>query len=91
MGGLRGKWWVLWHGNLKIPRGDINGVGEDEVTVTSGLHAQAERTKKQRNKRGNSVSERDDVTFCSSYQEVRGVTVSFAAKWVPPNSVYGLP
>ena len=26
---------------------DINGVGEDEVTVTSGLHAQAERTKKQ--------------------------------------------
>ena len=34
---------------MKIPaRGDINGVGEDEVTVTSGLHAQAERTNKQR-------------------------------------------
>ena len=32
---------------LKIPRGDTNGVGEDEVIVTSGLHAQAERTKKQ--------------------------------------------
>ena len=43
------RWFVL-----KIPRGmtrgDTNGVGEDEVTVTSGLHAQAERTKKQRNK-----------------------------------------
>ena len=34
--------WIL----LKIPRCDIHGVGEDEVTVTSGLHAQAERTKK---------------------------------------------
>ena len=32
---------------MKIPRGDINGVGEDEVTITSGLHAQAERTNKQ--------------------------------------------
>ena len=42
--GIQGEWWVL----LKIPRGDINGVGEDEVTVTSGLHAQAERTKKQK-------------------------------------------
>ena len=31
---------------MKIPRGDINGVGEDEVTVTSGLHAQPERTNK---------------------------------------------
>ena len=40
----RGEGWVL----LKIPRGDIKGVGEDEVTVTSGLHAQAERTNKQR-------------------------------------------
>ena len=35
---------------LKIPRGDIIGVGEDEVTVTSGLRAQAERTNKQTNK-----------------------------------------
>ena len=26
----------------KIPRGHKNGVGEDEVTVTSGLHAQTE-------------------------------------------------
>ena len=34
---------------MKIPRGDINGVGGDEVTVTSGLHAEAERhTNKQR-------------------------------------------
>ena len=40
----RGEGWVL----LKIPRGAIKGVGEDEVTVTSGLHAQAERTNKQR-------------------------------------------
>ena len=30
---MRGEGLVL----LKIPRGDINGVGEDEVTVTSGL------------------------------------------------------
>ena len=37
---------------LKIPRGDINGVGEDEVTVTSWLHAQAERANKQTEKRG---------------------------------------
>ena len=29
-----GRWFVL-----KIPRGDTNGVGEDEVTVTSGLQA----------------------------------------------------
>ena len=28
---------------FKIPRCDTNGVGENEVTVTSGLHAQAER------------------------------------------------
>ena len=41
--------WVRWFA-LKILRGDTNGVGEDEVTVTSGLHAQAEETKKQRNK-----------------------------------------
>ena len=32
--------------------GDINGVGEDEVTVNSGLHAQAERTNKQTEERG---------------------------------------
>ena len=31
-------------------RGDRNGVGEDEVTITSGLHAQAERTNKQTNR-----------------------------------------
>ena len=37
-------------GLLKIPRGDRNGVGEDKVTVTSGLHAQAERTNKQTNR-----------------------------------------
>ena len=30
----------------RIPRDDTNGVCEDEVTVTSGLHAQAESTKK---------------------------------------------
>ena len=30
----------------------MNGVGEDEVTVTSGLHAQAERTNKQTEERG---------------------------------------
>ena len=42
----RGLHWFV----LKIPRGDAHGVGEDELTVTSGLHAQAERTKKQRNK-----------------------------------------
>ena len=28
--------WIL----LKIPRGDIDGVGEDGVTVTSGSHTQ---------------------------------------------------
>ena len=28
--GVRREGWVL----LKVPRGDINGVGEDEVTVT---------------------------------------------------------
>ena len=37
---------------LKIPRGDTNGVGEDEVTVISGPHAQAERTNKQTDERG---------------------------------------
>ena len=45
---IEGEGWVL----LKIPRGDMNGVGEDEVTVTSGLHAQAERTNKQTEERG---------------------------------------
>ena len=40
--GIEREGWIL----LKIPRGDINGVGEDEVTVTSGLHAQPERTNK---------------------------------------------
>ena len=44
----RGEGWVL----LKIQRGDINGVGEDEVTVTSGLHARTERTNKQVEERG---------------------------------------
>ena len=33
---------------LKIPQIDTNEVGEYEVTVTSKLHAQAERTKKQK-------------------------------------------
>ena len=33
---------------IKIPRRDTNEVGEYEVTVTSELHAQAERTKKQK-------------------------------------------
>ena len=37
---------------MKIPRGDIDEVGEDEVTVTSGLHTQAERTNKQTEERG---------------------------------------
>ena len=53
----RGLHWFV----LKIPRGDANGVGEDELTVTSGLHAQAERTKKQRNKTEN----RTEVTVTS--------------------------
>ena len=43
---------------LKIPRGDRNGVGEDEVTVTSGLHAQVERTKKQTERRATNSSSR---------------------------------
>ena len=34
-GFVREKRWFV----LKIPRGDTNGVGEDEVTATSGLHA----------------------------------------------------
>ena len=34
------RWGDRWF-ELNIPRGDTNGVGEDEVTVTSGLHAQA--------------------------------------------------
>ena len=33
------RWGDRWF-ELNIPRGDTNGVGEDEVTVTSG-HAQA--------------------------------------------------
>ena len=44
--GAKGEGWVV----LKIPRGDISGVGEDEVTVAWGLHAQAERTNKQTNR-----------------------------------------
>ena len=39
----RERWFVL-----KIPRSDTNEVGEYEVTVTSELYAQAERTKKQK-------------------------------------------
>jgi hypothetical protein len=35
----RKRWFVS-----KIPRGDTNGVGEDEVTVTSGQHTQAVNT-----------------------------------------------
>ena len=31
---------------ITIPRSDTNEVGEYEVTVTSELHAQGERTKK---------------------------------------------
>ena len=31
---------------IKIPQSDTNAVGEYEVTVTSELHAEAERTKK---------------------------------------------
>ena len=38
----RERWFVI-----KIQRSDTNEVGEYEVTVTSKLHAQAERTKKQ--------------------------------------------
>ena len=37
----------------------INGVGEDEVTVTPGLHAQAERTKKQTERRARRERERE--------------------------------
>ena len=33
---------------VKVPRSDTNEVGEYGVTVTSELHAQAERTKKQK-------------------------------------------
>ena len=33
---------------MKMLRGDTNGVGENEVPLTSGLHAQAERTNKQK-------------------------------------------
>ena len=47
---------------MKIPRCDIDGVGEDEVTVTSGLHAQAERTKKQ-NREGHMPEVDDDVYY----------------------------
>ena len=36
---------------MKIPRCDIHGVGEDEVTVTSGLHAQAEGNRNKTEKR----------------------------------------
>ena len=38
-------------GCLKIPRGDRNGVGEDQVTLTSGFQEQAERTKQKQGKR----------------------------------------
>ena len=41
---LREKRWFV----LKIPRGDTNGVGEHEMTVTSGLHAKAARINKQK-------------------------------------------
>ena len=47
--GKREESWFILH--VKIPRGDTNGVGADEVTVTSGVHAQAERTKKQTERR----------------------------------------
>ena len=40
----------------KIPRGDTDKVGEDEVTVTSGLHAQAERAKRENDGHDTSVT-----------------------------------
>ena len=45
-----GEGWVCNRVLLKVPRGDINGMGDDEVPVTSGLHAQAERRKHPREK-----------------------------------------
>ena len=56
---------------LKIPRGDTNGMGEDEVTITSARHSPS----------GNE-RERDDG-LCSKYREAtafvrrsgRGMTV----------------
>ena len=45
---MRGWGGFYGTGILNISRGDINGVGEDEVTVTS-----AERTNKQTNKQTN--------------------------------------
>ena len=48
---------------LKRPRGDTNGVGEDDVTVyhtvTSGQHAQAERAKKTEKRRGSYMATSD--------------------------------
>ena len=48
---------------LKRPRGDTNGVGEDDVTVyhtvTSGQHAQAERAKKTEKRRGSYMAASD--------------------------------
>ena len=41
-----GRWFVF-----EIPRGDTNGVSEDEVTLTSWLHA-AQRRKKTEKRRG---------------------------------------
>ena len=61
--------WVL----LKIPRGDINGVGEDEVTGTSGhTHKQKEQTNKQRRE---GYIERETLVFTqnTARQHQRGV------------------
>ena len=42
-------WWRENDGCTKMPRSDTNEeVGEYEVTVTSELHAQADRAKKQK-------------------------------------------
>ena len=48
---LERETWVCIKNTARCSRGDTNGVGEDEVTVTGGLHAQAERAKKEKEKR----------------------------------------
>ena len=61
---------TAWHGRVggkevlegEVARSDTNEVGEYEVTVTSELHAQAERTKKQ-NREGHMPEVDDDVYY----------------------------
>ena len=56
----RVRWFVL-----QMPRSDTTEVGEYKVTVTSELHAQAERTKLRERAQGHSLYYREERRVAS--------------------------